>query len=496
MPQKRNPDIFELVRAHASEVAGTYLGAVVSTIGLPLSYHRDLQQTKRLIVTSCERSLAALDAFARAFDDTAFVRERMTQHAADGYTVATDIADALIARGVSARSAHAFVGSAVRAAEDEGRALHDGDLREIAEKAGLAPFDAPLDARASVDAKATAGSTSPAAVRTSAGGAARMTRVHVWGASGYAAAEAIRILDRHPLLEIGALESRSHAGALLADHFPLLRRTSYRFDGSGSVRDAVRAGDIVIAAAAHGEAREQVPALLERGARVVDLSADYRFDDEAVYGLSEFHAREIAGAALVANPGCYPTASLLALLPLFALAEAPRQAIVDAKSGITGAGRNPAVGSLYAEVAGDIRAYGLGGHRHQPEIERILGMHDAAIPLIFTPHVVPLARGMLADCYAIFDRAPDAAAVAQAYERAYGGSPFVRMLEGERAPSVSAVVGTNDAEIRFDVLGTTVRAICAIDNLGKGAAGQAVQNINLMLGFPMETGLDAPAVVA
>jgi len=322
-----------------------------------------------------------------------------------------------------------------------------------------------------------------------------MTRVHVWGAAGYAAAEAIRLLDAHPFLEIGRLESRSHAGQALADHFPLLRTCAYRFSPSGSVAEALRAGDVVIAAAAHGEAKAHVPAFLEAGARVIDLSADHRFDDAAAYGLAEWQRDEIAAAALVANPGCYPTATLLGLLPLLKLA-APVQLIVDAKSGITGAGRNPAVGSLYAEVAGDIRAYGLGGHRHQPEIERILRMQGAASPLLFTPHVVPLARGMLADSYAVFDRELDPQGVRAAYDAAYAGSAFVRIVEGDRVPSVAAVIGTNDAELRVDVLGNTVRAICAIDNLGKGAAGQAVQNLNLMLGYPEETGLHARAVVA
>ena len=174
----------------------------------------------------------------------------------------------------------------------------------------------------------------------------------------------------------------------------------------------------------------------------------------------------------------------------------PEQFIVDAKSGITGAGRKPATGSLYAEVAGDIRAYGVDGHRHQPEIERILRMHGNATPLVFTPHVVPLARGMLADVYALFGHALEVDAVREAYAAAYGDSPFVRIVEGERVPSVAAVTGTNDAEVRVDVLGNTVRAICAIDNLGKGAAGQAVQNLNIMLGYPEETGLHARAIVA
>jgi N-acetyl-gamma-glutamyl-phosphate reductase len=322
-----------------------------------------------------------------------------------------------------------------------------------------------------------------------------MTRVHVWGASGYGAGEAIRLLDAHPFLDVGVLESRSHAGQAVADHFPLLRTTPYVYSGAGAVAQALRPGDVVIAAAAHGEAKAHVPAFLAAGARVIDLSADYRFDDRAAYGLTEWHREAIARADLVANPGCYPTATLVGLMPLLKFAT-PQQLIVDAKSGITGAGRNPSVGSLYAEVAGDIRAYGISGHRHQPEIERILKMHGTASPLLFTPHVVPLARGMLADAYAIFDRELDEQAVRAAYDAAYGGSDFIRVVAGERVPNVAAVTGTNDAEVRIDVRGNVVRAICAIDNLGKGAAGQAVQNCNVMLGYPEETGLHARAIVA
>jgi len=322
-----------------------------------------------------------------------------------------------------------------------------------------------------------------------------LTRVHIWGASGYAAAECVRYLDTHPFVEIVTLESRSHAGARLADHFPLLRTTSYRFDGEGSTAAALRTGDVVIAATAHGEARAFVPQFLERGASVIDLSADYRLDDNAVYGLAEWNRDAIADARLIANPGCYPTASLLAILPLSRLG-VPRQLIVDAKSGISGAGRNPSVGSLYAEVSGEIRPYGLGGHRHQPEIERLLSVNGVPAPLTFTPHVVPLARGMLADVYAIFDAPLDSDAVRAAYAEAYGNSTFVRVIGADGTPSVSAVSGTNDAELRVDVLGNVVRAICAIDNLGKGAAGQAIQNLNIMLGYPEETGLHARAFVA
>jgi argininosuccinate lyase len=165
MPQKRNPDIFELVRGYASEAAGLYFGALTSTIGMPLSYHRDLQETKRLAVVACERALAALDAFERALRDTTFVRSAMQARAGTGYTIATDLADALIAAGVTARDAHALVGAVVRAAEEAGRTLNEHDLITLAHEAGLKELKAPLDPSASVAAKKTSGSTSPDAVR-------------------------------------------------------------------------------------------------------------------------------------------------------------------------------------------------------------------------------------------------------------------------------------------------------------------------------------------
>jgi N-acetyl-gamma-glutamyl-phosphate reductase len=322
-----------------------------------------------------------------------------------------------------------------------------------------------------------------------------MTRVHVWGASGYAAAEVIRLLHSHPMLDVGVLESRSHAGELVGDHFPLLRPTPYRFDEFGSVLETATSGDVVITAGTDDDARAVVPDLLARNTRVIDLSACYRFDARAVYGLTEWNREAIAGAQLVANPGCYPTAALLALLPL-AAAGIPRHVVIDAKSGISGAGRTPRVTSLFVEVSGEIRAYGLDGHRHQPEIERQL--HGAGITanVTFTPHVVPLARGMLVDAYAIFDAAVDGTAIESAYARAYRDASFVRVLDGKQTPSVAAVLGTNDAELRVDVNGMVVRAICAIDNLGKGAAAQAIANCNLLCGYPEDTGLGTRAIFA
>ena len=316
-----------------------------------------------------------------------------------------------------------------------------------------------------------------------------MTRVHVWGASGYAAAEAIRLLQTHPHAALGTLESASHAGQELAEHFPLLRWSSLRFDGPGAVLAGVGAGDVVLMGGSHGSAREHAPAFLARGARVIDLSADFRLDPSAVYGFPERYRDTIASAQLVANPGCYPTAALLALLPLTPLGAA-RQIVIDAKSGITGAGRNPAVGSLFAEVYGDVHAYGLNGHRHEPEIAHELSVVGQTAPFVFTPHVVPIARGMLVDAYVIYDHALDEDAVRAAYEAAYAERSMVRFLPADRAPSVTTVTGTNRAEVSASVHGTTVRAICAIDNLGKGAAGQAVQNFNVMHGYPEECGLD------
>ena len=315
-----------------------------------------------------------------------------------------------------------------------------------------------------------------------------MTRVHVWGASGYGASEAIAFLSAHPLVELGVLESASLAGQLVGLHFPRLRTLERTFDYPGAILSAIEPDDVVIMGGAHGSAREVAPKFLETGARVIDLSEDFRLaPTPAVYGLPERYKAQIAGARFVANPGCYPTATLLAVLPLATFEVS--QIIVDAKSGITGAGRKPSVRALYAEVAGDIHAYGLEGHRHEAEIVQELNAAGIDAPLVFTPHVVPLARGMLVDAYVVMRSAPDASAVRAAYTRFYAGNPFVRLLDDGVSPSVAAVAYTNDAEISVSVHGNVVRAICAIDNLGKGAATQAVMNLNLMLGFPEDAGL-------
>lgn len=319
-------------------------------------------------------------------------------------------------------------------------------------------------------------------------------RVHVYGASGYAAAELIAVLARHPRAQLGALESASHAGEPIAKHFPEMRRVDRHFDGPNSVLEHVRPGDAVVLAGSHGVAKTIAPELLERGARVIDLSGDFRLaPTPAVYGFAERYRDQIAAARFVANPGCYPTATLLATLPLAPFA--PKQIIVDAKSGITGAGRTPSTASLFAEVEGDVRPYALTGHRHEPEILQEWRAAGIFAELVFTPQVVPVSRGMLVNAYAVFAQAPYEEAVHAAFRRAYDTHSFVRVVQDEIVPNMRAVRATNDAELHVSVRGSVVRVLCAIDNLGRGAAWQAVANLNIMHGYPAEEGIDARAAV-
>ncbi len=325
-----------------------------------------------------------------------------------------------------------------------------------------------------------------------------MVTAHVVGASGYAAAELIRLLDRHPAVALGTLESRSSAGKPAADVFPWLPHLHVELEPSGTALARVREDDVVFLAGGHELARESVPAFLAAGARVIDLSDAFRLHaraGEAVYGFPERYRAQIARARLVANPGCYVTAALLALVPLGELAERVAQVVVDAKSGITGAGRNPAIGSLFAEVDGDVRAYGLEGHRHGAEIVQEARAAGVAAPVLFAPHVVPIKRGILADVYLI-PRAPlGRAELLAAYERFYAANPFVTVFRDPRAPYLPALEGTNDAHLAVAERDGVVQVLVGIDNLGKGAAGQAVQNMNLVLGLPEEQGLDARTAV-
>jgi N-acetyl-gamma-glutamyl-phosphate reductase len=325
-----------------------------------------------------------------------------------------------------------------------------------------------------------------------------MTRVHVIGATGYAAAELVRLLDAHPDVELVTLESRSAAGRRVYEAFPSLPQLAYEFAAEGTALERVAAGDVVFLCGNHELAHAAAPGFLAKDARVIDLSDAFRLSataNGAVYGLPERYRAAIAGARLVANPGCYVTASLLALVPLGAFADRIAHVVIDAKSGITGAGRTPSVPSLFAEVDEDVRAYGIEGHRHGPEIVQEAAAAGIAAPLIFSPHVVPLRRGILADVYLI-PRAPlDRDAILATLTKYYAASPFVTVFGDARVPNLPSLEKTNNAQLAVAQRSGIVHIISGIDNLGKGAAGQAVQNMNIMLGLPEERGLGARSTV-
>lgn len=324
--------------------------------------------------------------------------------------------------------------------------------------------------------------------------------VAVAGASGYTGALAARLVHRHPELELVAVTSRSDAGRRLDDLYP-----HHRVPLVLDAYDAEELGrvDAAIVAYPHGAAAPVVAELHERGVKVVDLSADFRLRDlptyeewyvahpapqlleEAVYGLPERYREQLRGASLVANPGCYPTAAILALAPL-----APYLAdvVIDAKSGVSGAGREPKHSTHFVTVDENLTPYGVGRHRHMPEIDQELaaaGARDLAVT--FTPHLVPLDQGEMVSCYATL--ADDAVDVEALFEAAYADEPFVELAA--RPPGVRDVRDSNVCRIHTTRDERTGKAFvfAVIDNLWKGAASQAVQNLNLMLGLDETAGL-------
>lgn len=309
--------------------------------------------------------------------------------------------------------------------------------------------------------------------------------VGVFGASGYVGREVVRLLAGHPRAAVAFATAESAAGQDL-DGVPLVR-----------AEDApLSRAEIVLSCLPHGVSQHYVRAARASGRRAVDLSADHRLSPDAVYGLTEFARPQVAEAELVANPGCYPTAALLALVPLArrGLLDASREIIIDAASGVTGAGRSPARELLFGEVAEDFRAYAAGNsHRHLPELQSILRREGGyAGDLVFTPHLLPVRRGILATIHVSLTRPLDQAAAEDIYAVAYAGEPCVRALRG-RLPALRDVVHRNVAAIGVTAVAHVRRprltVVAAIDNLVKGAAGQAVQNLNVMLGLPEVAGL-------
>jgi N-acetyl-gamma-glutamyl-phosphate reductase len=319
-------------------------------------------------------------------------------------------------------------------------------------------------------------------------------QVAVIGAAGYGGAVAAAILRRHPSLELTAVTARSDAGRRHDALYPRYR-VPLELEEFDADRIAKRAQSAIVALP-HGAAAPVVKALRERGLKVVDLSADFRLDreryerwyqaheapellDEAVYGLTEGHREEIRGADLVAAPGCYATAALLALWPLRGQID---DVVVDAKSGVSGAGREATQTTHFVAVTENVQPYKVEGHRHAAELEQELN----GAPITFVPHLVPVGQGLLASCYV--STALDEAAVRALFQDAYEHEPFVELVD--EPPGTDDVRETNRCRIHVSVVGGRVIVLSVIDNLWKGAAGQAVQDLNLMLGLPETEGLE------
>lgn len=344
-----------------------------------------------------------------------------------------------------------------------------------------------------------------------------MLKVAIVGASGYTGLELIRILHCHPEVEVACLTSEQSAGKRISEVFPTLRgRCDTVLENLEPVRVSEKA-DIIFTALPHKAAMEVVPTFLKLGKKVIDLSADYRLSDpavygewyephinpanlkKAVYGLPEIRRSKIKGAKLVANPGCYPTSVILGLAPLLKNRLVDLSSIiVDSASGATGAGRSAKVDSLYCEVNEGFRAYGVGGtHRHTPEIEQELSLlAGEPLKITFTPHLLPMDRGILSTIYAAPERTVNNETLAKLYREFYADEPFVRVLTNGNLPSTAYVRGSNFCDIAPFVDHRTGRIIVvsAIDNLVKGASGQAVQNMNLVCGFPETMGLEGLAL--
>jgi N-acetyl-gamma-glutamyl-phosphate reductase len=348
-------------------------------------------------------------------------------------------------------------------------------------------------------------------------------KIGIVGASGYSGEELVRLLLRHPGAELAAVTSRQYAGQTVAQVFPKFASQPHAKELRFSEPKAellAKSAQVVFLALPHGVAAEFAVPLLDLGCQVIDLSADFRLKDatiykkyyghehpapdllkKAVYGLPEWRRAEIKHASLIASPGCYPTSILLPLLPLLAARLVqPAGLIADSLSGVSGAGRKLETDYLFAECNESVRPYGILNHRHLSEIEEQLSAAAGAeIVIQFTPHLIPVNRGILTTLYLTPARPPSdengreslRREIAQAFQSAYGHEPFVRLLDGKSLPDTKNVTGTNAIEIAWRLDPRTGRLIVfsALDNLTKGASGQAVQSMNILCGFPETAGL-------
>jgi N-acetyl-gamma-glutamyl-phosphate reductase len=339
-----------------------------------------------------------------------------------------------------------------------------------------------------------------------------MLKVAIVGASGYTGIELLRILYCHPDVAVTCVTSERSAGKPIAGIFPTVRgRCNYILENLEPARVAEKA-DFIFTALPHKAAMEVVPTFLKLGKKVVDLSADYRFRSheeyaawyqphmnpmllkKAVYGLPEIRREKIRKADLIANPGCYPTSVILGLAPLLKKGMVDVTSVIaDSKSGVSGAGRGAKVESLFCEVHNGFKAYGIATHRHTPEIEQELSLlAGEKMTISFTPHLIPIDRGILSTIYAQLTGSFTTAEILKLYNDFYQGESFVRILPEGDFPSTRHVQGSNFCDIGLVVDHRTGRVVVVstIDNLVKGASGQAVQNMNIMNGFPENTGLE------
>ncbi len=343
-----------------------------------------------------------------------------------------------------------------------------------------------------------------------------MIAVGIVGGTGYTGVELLRLLLRHSQVQVRLLTSRTEAGKRVADMFPNLRgHTDLEF--SDLDIEQLKQCDVVFFATPHGVAMKHAEALVEAGTKVIDLAADFRLQDltqfekwygvshscpallkDSVYGLTELNREKIKQAQVIGNPGCYPTTVQLGLAPLLKAQENlidPKSIIIDAKSGVSGAGRKADLGMIYSENADNFKAYGVAGHRHHPEIvealENISGQKGQFDQLLFLPHLVPMIRGMLSTIYVDLTEQGQQLDLQSLYENFYQNERFVDVMPPKSSPETRSVRGANELRIAlYQPQPHKLIVLVAQDNLVKGAAGQAVQNMNIMFGFDEATGLE------
>ena len=336
-----------------------------------------------------------------------------------------------------------------------------------------------------------------------------MLKVGVIGATGYTGEELVKILAGHKDIRVTYLSAVIEKEEPISVIFPSLDGQMDLVCKKPNTEEAIKSADLLFLALPHRVSMEIAPPLLKAGKKVIDLSADYRLDPEvykkwygtehkdkenlpqAVYGLPEIYEDEIKKANLLANPGCYPTSAILALAPILKdKAVDIAFIVVDSKSGVTGAGRKADIALSFGEVNENLKAYKVNAHQHKPEINRILSdVAGSQIDVVFTPHLIPMNRGILSTIYAKLKKKIDQKMALDIFKTFYKGKPFVRVSGEDRLPQIKDVVGTNFCDIGLKVTDGTLVIVSCIDNLKKGAAGQAVQNMNIMSGFKETEGL-------